>query len=251
MLKRLGIIPHRYAQPLFQGFHGEKSSDGLQFELIENNPAQIALKLREHELHGAFLSPIEYAKNYSQYNIISGIAVVSAGETRTIVLEFNKNVQTFSSIAVDPTCASEIVLARLVLGEKYESSPQFIPASESIERPLVKTDGVLIVEKNERSGVQPDGILDLTDEWVDITELPYVHGFWAIHADEFTPDEIKQLRKQTLYGSKSLDQFPGQRPYLEQFQYTLDDAAIEGINEFYRMAYYYGILKDIPELKLL
>ncbi|GEM_PF-5428383 len=56
---RIGIIPHLYAQPLFEGLREAGSPARLVYELVEDNPAQIALMLREGTLHGAFLSPIE------------------------------------------------------------------------------------------------------------------------------------------------------------------------------------------------
>jgi predicted solute-binding protein len=38
--------------------------------------------------------------------------------------------------------------------------------------------------------------------------------------------------------------------YFSSFSFELDEDAIESISEFYRYAFYYGVLGEVPEIKL-
>ena len=66
MRKRIGIVTHRYAQPLFYAL---KKLPEKEFSLIEDIPARLAILLRQNNLDGAFLSPFDYAKDYQTYRI--------------------------------------------------------------------------------------------------------------------------------------------------------------------------------------
>ncbi|MBI4810146.1 MAG: hypothetical protein HY800_01625, partial [Ignavibacteriales bacterium] len=124
MAKRLGIISHSYAQPLFKGL---KQRDDKLFDLIEDSPTQLAIKLREKKLDGAFLSPIDYAKDYAMYRIVPEVGAVSEGETNNVLPFFKENIKKLETLAIDPRFSSEIVLANIILAEKYDTKPKLIP----------------------------------------------------------------------------------------------------------------------------
>ncbi|MCZ6775533.1 MAG: hypothetical protein O7D34_03630 [Ignavibacteria bacterium] len=57
-----------------------------------------ALELRKHELHAAFVSPIDYARESSDYRIVPGIAVSSR---QAIDLHFRESIRTINTLAVE------------------------------------------------------------------------------------------------------------------------------------------------------
>ena len=93
--------------------------------------------------------------------------------------------------------------------------------------------------------------LDLVDEWKDITGMPFVHGMWVARENAFSVAEINTLIESAQRGATMLDTFSQTTNpnYLERFQYDLNKDAISSLSEFFRMAYYYGVLKDIPDIK--
>lgn len=247
MKKRLGIIHHQYAQPLF---HLLKVHTSQQFDFIEDVSARLAYELRQKHLDGAFLSPIDYAKDYSMYRIVPHVCAASYGESKTVSLLFNQNLREITSIAVDATSSSEIVLAQLVLREKYDRTAQIIPFSGSVNEALQKADAVLLIGDAAAASVQKN-TLDLVEEWSDITELPFIHGFWVGRDDAFTKEEIHTVIESGRDGISHLEPSLDEdvRGYLLNFRYELDDECIAALTEFFRMAYYHGILKDIPDIK--
>lgn len=247
MPKRLGIIPQLYAQPLFEGLRRAVTAKEIDAELTEDVPARLAIQLREEQLHGAFLSPIDYARDYAKYKILPGVGVASEGESGAVHLVFNEQLKRIRSIAVDPGCASEIVLTHIILAEKYEIVPQFVPIKSSVEESLANVDAALIVNRTSQLPFAGSNKIDLVDEWLDLTELPYVHGCRASREHALSSNEMRTIAAQAASASKLEGKLLNHAGYLLNFGYDLNEEALAGLTEFYRMAYYHGILKDIPE----
>ena len=246
MAKRVGIIPSLFARPLFTGLRQQGGSAGV--DVVEDVSAQLALKLRQGHLHGAFLSPIDYAKDYSHYDILPSVGVVSYGESRSIFLMFKEDLQAIETIAADPRSSSEIVLAHLVLAEKYDTVPRVVPIIGSVEESLSRTDAVLCAGDIAREMETSPHIIDLVDEWHDVSDLPFVHGIWAALHGALSPAEAQFIIETGRQG-QALAGFSSQEvEYLKRFQYDIDEEANMGLAEFFRMAYYHGILKDIPDI---
>jgi predicted solute-binding protein len=250
MAKRLGIITERFAQPLFHGLVSQRGSPRAPFELIAGAPAKLALKLREAQLDGAFLSPIDYAREYSSYRILPRVAVVSKGETGTVRLALPENSRSIKSLAVNiESSSSDVILAHLILKEEFEVMPRVIPFAAPVDPWSLHPDAVLI------SGSAPTAIpsrmftLDLVDEWYNLTVFPYVHGFWVTREDGLTQDECRNLVARTETGLTELNILTDQKeiPHGE-FSYSLSEEAIKSCTELFRMAYYHGMLEDIPEI---
>ncbi|MDI6766430.1 MAG: hypothetical protein QME52_06370 [Bacteroidota bacterium] len=254
MAKRLGIIPHLFAQPLFYGL---KNLEESPFDIVEESALQLAIKLRLKELDGAFLSPIDYARDYSKYRIVPDVAAISVGESNSVLLCFKENTRQIKTLAFEPSSSSEIVLASIILAEKYNIKTQLIPVAASIDQAMMQADAYLVPQESLTTGDTAHRIkertlkIDLVDEWFDITELPFVHGFWAARENALTPDEMKFLIECGKHGTDNLEKIMESNlsEQLIHFRYNLDEEAKISLTEFFRMAYYHGILQDIPEVK--
>lgn len=237
MQKRLGIIADAYAQPLFAALKNNE-----KFTLVCDSSAQLAIKLRAKNIDGAFLSPIDYAKDYSLYKILPDVAAVSDEDSNSIFLYFNENKHRIESIAFDPASTSEIVLTSIILSEKYDTKPKLIPVSMDPHTALKHYDSYLAVGDIALGLKDKTNKIDLVDEWIDISGLPFVHGIWVSRDEHFTKDEMKII---IAAGKNHI--MPNDN--IQQFQYDLTDEAIESLKEFFGIAYYHGILKDLPDVK--
>ncbi len=250
-MKRLGILRQRFTQPLAYGLRSGAARSA--FELVESHQAgtaDLALRLRKGELDAAYLSPVDYAREYARWRIIPSVGVSSEKESSTIVLLFREGLKRIGSIAADPSTASEIVLAHLVFAEKYGSAPAIVPMTAPPDESLRKADAALLVGDPALGASGATNKLDLVDEWFDITGLPYVHGFWVSPPDVLTPSELELIIESGVKGASHPGadaQIPGAGGH---FRYELDDERRSAPAEFYRMAYYHGILKDIPDLNV-
>ncbi|HLX12022.1 MAG TPA: MqnA/MqnD/SBP family protein [Bacteroidota bacterium] len=257
MARRLGILRDRFVRPLFSGLVQRTSraaSAAPQFELVSDSPAQLVLKLREAQLDGAFLSPLDYARGESTARIIPRIAAVSKGESGTVRLLVSEKVRLIKSVAVNiESSGSDIVLANIILREKFEVAPVIVPFMPPADPFSLHADAVLFTGDQEfpaEAGYFP---LDLVDEWYDLTVLPYVHGFWVVPEDKLSLEEVETILKATQTGLQQLnilgDDSAAVRP--GEFGYSLNDEALSAVAEFFRLAFYHGILKDIPDLRFV
>ena len=250
MPKRLGVIPHLFARPLFRGI---REQNDPTFELVEDNSTQLAIRLRQGNLDGAFLSPIEYAKEYASYSLVPDVGVISEGESGIAVLMFKERLSRITTIAVNAGSSSEIVLAHLVMAEKYDTVPQFVPMTSSPELALKSSDAVLLVGDEALAIKEQRQKIDLVDEWLDITGLPFIHGVWAVRPGALQSHEIRRLIEfgREAYESREKSIPEEHKELTVNLHYTLSAQDITALIEFFRMSYYHGIIGDIPDVKVL
>lgn len=227
-------------------------------------PTRLALQLRERKLDAAFLTPLDYARDSSAYEIVPAVGVASDQGTGSISLIFREeHLHTVSTVAVDPSSTAEIVLAKIILAEEYNLEPTFTPASGPVEQLLQTADAVVLTgDASLREVDRHPNRIDLVEAWVDMTSLPYVHGVWCARHGLLSSEQVEFLQRSAEKGLSSLDtlaaevsagRFPSLSQtlladYLHAFSYTLTDRDLDGFQEFLRFAYYHGVLPDVGDL---
>jgi predicted solute-binding protein len=248
MAKRLGIIPSLFARPVFH--HLTTRNHPLpDFVVTEDVPANLAIRLREKSLDAAFLSPIDYGRDYAMYSILPGICVAAGIRSMSAVVVFKQGLRKISTLAVSPSSSSEIVLANIIFAEQFDGTPTIVPFIGSVDDGLRKADAVLCTADDAFGTADRTAKLDLIEEWYTLTDFPFVHGFWVTRRDGLTPVEVETIVSMGKKGVENYHEDQKHKEYLGHFRYDFDDDVKSGLNEFLRMAYYYGILKDIPDVR--
>lgn len=227
-------------------------------------PARLALRLRERKLDAAFLTPLDYARDSSVYEIVPAVGVASDQGTGSVSLIFREeHLHTVSTVAVDPSSSSEIVLAKIILAEEYNIEPTFTPATGPVEQLLQTADAVVLTgDASLREVDRHPNRIDLVEAWADMTSLPYIHGIWCARRGLLSSDQVEFLQQSAEKGIAALDalaaevsagRFPSfsqtlLADYLHAFSYTLTDRDLDGFQEFLRFAYYHGALPDVGDL---
>jgi chorismate dehydratase len=260
--RRLGVPPVLWFEPLTKALLAQDA-----FEVLLDSTTRNAVKLREHSVHAAFLSPIDYAREGSLYRIVPRVAVSARTANNSVVMHFRKGIHTISTVAVDPRSVSEIILAKVVLAEEFDVEPKIVPVEGSLIEMLRRADAaVLIGDEALRQTPAHGSMIDLVEAWTEMTELPFVHGFWCCHEGQLTNEHIRWLEKSAHVEGATLDGIATEavathqllqwnpvslRAYLDSFTYELTAEVEEGIREFLTFAYYHGVLPDVPELNYL
>jgi chorismate dehydratase len=267
MKSKLAVSEEFYLQPLLYGLEKPDSPFDLHVDL----PARNALNLSERSgsIRNAFLSPIDFARHGGEYCILPHICVASSQPTGTIQLVVKPETRNIKKVAVDIRHTSEIILAKIILSERFKNVPSeqselvFLPMMPDVDAMLAKADAALIVQQapvstNESSGY----VLDLVEEWTDLSGLPYVHGFWVGREGELTEDEAVALydakHKGVSLKEKIAEAYAQQqniplsiaRDYLAAFSYDMGETEVDSIREFFHYAYYHGVIGDVPEVQL-
>lgn len=253
MRKKLAVPHHLYVAPLTYGL----VPDASPFELLYDLPAVNGIKLRQDDVDAALITPIDYARESSDYSILPGVAVSSKEESQAIALFFRSGLLSISTIAVDIGLTSEIVLTRIIMAEKYNINPQFIPMMPDLNAMLVKADAALLAGNSIFGVMKETQRLDLVDEWADLTDLPYIHGFWGYKPNALNSDERRRLIHVRDNGIRHLDSITQNASdtgvadnYLHRFSYILDDDTVDLLGIFFRYSFYYGIITDVPEVRI-
>ena len=247
--------------PLLEGLANE-----LGVALDTSAPAHVAFHLRDRLTKVGFLSPIDFAKDSSSLLIVPDLGLWSNGGSNAVTVHFRTGIQDIETLALDPAYATEAILAKIIFSEEFNANPQIVPVAGGIEQMLAHADAALMVgDAALREAAYHPNALDLTESWVQMTELPFLHGFWCAREEDLTQELVDLLQTgrrsdaDTLTGIAARvareKRFPGLsgdilREHLEGFSYDLPDDAIDGMREFFRFAYYHGALPDIPEVHL-
>lgn len=256
--RQLGIPAHFYCRPLTWKLRSDPA-----FNLKVDTTLANAVKLRNRELDAAFLGPIDYARECSEYRIVPGVAVSSNDATDTITIHFRDNISSIGRMAVDPSSTSEIILARIVLAEQFGIEPTLVPVMGSLEHMLQRADAALLIgNASLGQSALRESKLDLVEEWDSLTSLPYVHGFWCGRESDLSALEIRAIRSAVESGQAGMEEVMSEiladpavaqspfsvREYLDAFSYEFTKDAQKGLDEFIRYAYYHGILPDVADI---
>jgi len=256
----LCIQPDLYCVPLVRELR-----DTNLFEVRFDAPSRNAIALRERDADAAFLTPIDYGRDSSDYEVIANVALASRQPNETVTLHFRQDLKQIRTIAVDPSSISEILLAKIILAEEFGIEPQIVPLSAPLEAMLGKADAALLVgDASLRYAPTRTQKLDLVDFWIDMTDLPYVHGFWCFRNDGLDAQEMTAIQRAASAGVARLrDMIEGdvrngesvlseevKEGLISSVSYDLDEEAVASISEFLKLAYYHGALPDVPDLHI-
>ena len=260
-----GVPEASYLRPLVHGLSGSLTGRKLLVDI----PSQLAVKLQQRtdSLRCAFLSPIDYARHGADYLIVPGVGVSSSARSETVQLFINQGVRNIETMAVDIRVTSEIILAKIILAEKFPNEPsadkalRYIPMLPHRDEMLRKADAALIVNFHPHSQDQNEPFaLDLVEEWNDLTGLPYVHGVWVGYDDDDPGTIVEDLSRSRDRGVSDLGTIARgiaaerdvtveiAEEYLSKFCYSFGDEEQQGFTEFVQLAYFHGVLPDVPDL---
>jgi predicted solute-binding protein len=256
MKAKIGIPSTLSCLPLKRWLAGTRS-----FEIQESSVVEIATLFRKRDLQAAFVSPIEFARGSSEYRILPGFALSARFG---IALHFREGLRKIGTMAANPADISEIVLARIVLAEEFETAPPIVPsAGGRLQALLAKTDSVLLTGDSRLRELSRDPhSIDIAEIWSDMVDLPYVYGVLCAREGLFPADALSELTSQdweALSRDVAEEDIPAElrgegqivrvNEFLDECSYALSNEAEEGLMEFLRYAHYHGMIADIPLLQ--
>ena len=256
--KRLGIPGTLFTFPLTASL---RNASG--FRLAVDAPARNALRLREHALDAALVSPVDYARDGSSYRAVFGVAASSQSANSAVTLHFREGLHNISTLAADPALTSDIVLAKIILAEEFDLSPKIVPFQGPLDVMLGKADAALVAgDSSLREAAVHRNVVDLVEAWTEMTGLPFVHYFWCAREEDLSEKEVQALQQAREEGIRLIDNIVSDaashelasvpaaslKAYMETFSYDFNQEAEEGLKEFLRYAYYHGVLPDVPDM---
>ena len=233
-----------------------------QFNIIRDTPIGCVNRMIEGVVNSALIGALDYAKGKGSWKLIPDICIAAKGSLKTINLFFNKDIRDLSTIAIDSVDFTATTLLKIIMQEKYEIAPEFITKDGSLTDRLKKSDAVLI-SGDEAFNIQQSNkmYIDLSDEWYDLTGLPFVYALWVVHEMAFNHPMVEKIKSAVSQNLKHLDKTMASAYEQDNkmdsvysdfvnrnviYQLGLEEK--EAISEFLRYAFFFGQIEHIPDL---
>ena len=250
---RLSLIDFVNALPLQWGFM--RAGYPEAFEISFDLPSRCADRLAVGDADVGLIPAAEYQR-IPDLKILPGLAIASKKKVESVLFVSRKPLSQVRTVALDISSRTSVVLVQLLLRRKFLLRPEYRPAAPGLEAMLEQNDSALIIG-NPALLVERDRyyVLDLVEQWVELTGKPFVFAFWAARAGAPIDAQLHRFYESKAYGLSHIDeiadhavsQLAVSRPvvldYLEEkLNYDLDAENLEGLELFYRMAAAEGLL---------
>lgn len=157
--------------------------DGPQREQVElsfSTPSVCAERVERGEIDIGLVPVVEIARQ--ALATVPGVGISCLGAVRSILLFSRVPWKNVRSLAADAGSRTSVELARIILRERFGIRPQASSQQPRLEDMLSRADAALIIGDAALRldpAHLPFECLDLGDEWLDLTGLPFVFAAWA------------------------------------------------------------------------
>ncbi len=260
---RISLVDYLNSAPLGWAFlHGPFKGE---FTVIPSSPAQCAEQLAAGEVDVGLIPTIEYQR-IPDLQVIPGISISAVNKVRTVLMVRPRDRKTIKSLALDTSSRSSVVLLRLLLRHRMGLAPELVPQPPDLREMLRTCDAALLIG-DAALKLSPDQyeITDLAEEWVAWQQKPFVFAFWAARAN--LPDPMKlgeaflaakrwglQAREEIADAYSNILELPRSflRDYLHfNIDYDLGPRHLEGLAEFFELAFEAGLIPELKPLRFL
>jgi chorismate dehydratase len=173
---RIGAVEYLNTRPLVYGL-GEIAP---QTEVVLDLPSRLADRLAAGDLDVALIPSIEFFQDPA-YHIVSDACIACRGPVMSVKLFSRVPAARIQTLALDEGSRTSAALVRILLKEKYGTSPRLEPLPIGASLGDARADAVLLI--GDRAIHSPPGrfaeVWDLGDEWVRWAGLPFVFAMWV------------------------------------------------------------------------
>jgi chorismate dehydratase len=193
---------------------------------------------------------------------LPSLGVAARREVRSVLLITRQPLSRIRTLAAHTASRTSVVLARLLLAERWGARPQVVPARPPLSAMLEVAEAAVLIGDPAlrvcgRTGFEE---VDLAAAWAEWTGLPFVFAVWGVR--DPAPSGIGRLLEESFtFAAEHWAQLVPQwaeahdvdvaatRDYLgETLSYRLADAERKGAEEFLRRAADAGLLHGRREV---
>ena len=272
---RISAISFLNTAPLMWDFeHGDYASD---FEIAYTVPSACAEALRSGSADIGIIPAISY-QSIPDLLVIPEISIAADGPVRSILLVSKVPLNEIGSVAVDTSSRTSVALLEILFARywrpnvetKRSSPPRFIPMEPNLAPMLAACDAALLI--GDPALTVDRGryhVLDLGEEWKRATGKPFVFAFWAVRRQAIENHPLAESLPRIFQRSRDhglanvavvarewaprlgITEEDVARYLLRNVDYTLDQASLEGLSLFYRLAAECGLIARADQLEFL
>jgi chorismate dehydratase len=184
--------------------HGEQQE---VFDLFFRIPAECADAVAARQADIGIIPCFELLRN--RYATVPGAGIASRGPVRSILLVSKVPAGRIRSLAADISSRTSVMLARVLLAEKFGAQPEVTAHPPQLETMLARADAALVIGDPALRldpAALPFHVYDLGAEWTEFTGLPMVYAVWAGEERYITPAVVDAFQQSCRYGVQRLDE---------------------------------------------
>ncbi|MEO1994411.1 MAG: menaquinone biosynthesis protein [Planctomycetaceae bacterium] len=255
---RIGAVNYLNSKPLVEGL----GVDATGAELLFDYPSHLADRLAEGDLDAALIPSVEYLRN-DEYRIVSDACVATRGPVLSVKLYGRCRFSEVRSLALDEGSRTSVVLARILLSERYGVSPTLVTLPIGQQLQECRADAILVIGDRAIPAPQESfvEIWDLGQEWTQWTGLPFVFALWAARP-ETDLDRLQSIlirardlgvsclediarRESSVLG---IDHTTADSYLTDNLHFRLGSAERDGLRLFYELASKQGLVPKGKEI---
>lgn len=266
---RVGHIQFLNCLPIYWGLM--RSGALIDVELHKDSPDRLNAALVAGDLDIGPISLVEYLRHAEELLLLPDLAVGSDGPVLSVNVVSTRPLDELdgAKVALGSTSRTGVLLAQLLLGERYGVHPEYFRCPPDLTQMLLEADaGVLIgdvalraLHEAPRRGLR---VTDLGQAWREWTGLPMVFAVWAVRRDFAAahPGLVKEVHEAFLRSRDlclaELDQVAEAAARWEPFDaatlasyfraldFSLGDRQVAGLREFAARATALGAAPALP-----
>lgn len=267
---RVGHIQFLNCVPIYWGLM--RSGALLDFELTKDDPDALNDALVRGDLDIGPISLVEYLRNADDLLLLPDLAVGSDGPVLSVNIVHREPLETLDGkkVALGSTSRTGVMLARMLLHERYDARPEFVRMAPDLDAMLAETDAaVLIGDVALRAMYEAPSkgltVTDLGAAWREWSGLPMVFAVWAARRDFAVthPGMVKDVHEAFLRSRElcleELDTVAESAARWEPFSaetlagyfrvldFSLGQRQVAGLREFAARAHKLGTVPALPE----
>lgn len=195
---RIGMVSYINVAPIYEVW--KEKPLPANWQVIAKHPRELNELLLESKIDMGFVSAFAYALHPERYRIFSGLSISATGPVGSVFLFSRVPPAELDRQPVLLTRQSDtsIRLVQIILEEWYRIQPEYQQGvvygpdsqAESAQAILAIGDDAL---RLKREGQWPV-VLDLGEEWMRHTGLPFVFSVWVVR-DGFIQDQPEEARR--------------------------------------------------------
>jgi len=205
---RVCAVSYLNTVPLVWGMlHSSDPEAGRDvFDLRFALPSECADQLASGEADIGIVPVIEMARQGLDY--FRGTGIACRGPVRSILLVSKVPCKEIRTLATDAGSRTSVVLARIILAEKFGSEPRLISRPADLAAMLGEADAALLIGdpalRLDPAKV-PFEVLDLGSEWTAMTGLPMIFALWSARKELIQERYTRAFVQSCRYGCAHID----------------------------------------------
>ena len=258
MLYQIAAPPYMNSKPLIWAL---RECPKVNCKLVA--PSKIADMLKTKKINTGLVSVVALFSN-PNLGIVPNISISCQNFAESAKLFHKVPIGEIQSVALDTSSLSSVLLAKVILKEKFGLNPIFVPMPPVLHDMLEACDAAVTIGDVTMCNTENYLETDLGHEWYELTGLPFVFAVWATDKNSYSDELGNILLHSKLYGITHLQQIameesqrlglPVEKCYhylANIMDYNLTELHLQAIALFRKKASQHGFITHAHEPEIL